>query len=128
MAQGHTLATITRDRAPGGPEALDRRAGLHQAVALVADRRAAGLVVTRLAVLASNPVLQEVILVLVRDHHGEVFTCDRGRLGHGDPLDPSRTTVREALLTFARLERQVRGARSSARRQRKVARGDYAGG
>ena len=44
------------------------------------------------------------------------------------PFDPSRTTVWEALLTFARLERQVGGARSSARRRRKVARGDYAGG
>jgi DNA invertase Pin-like site-specific DNA recombinase len=119
---------VTRDQAPASLDASDHRPGLYQALALIADRRAGGLVATRLEVLAGEAVMQEVILALVLEHHGEAFTCDQGRLGQSESLDPTTALIREAVATFARLQRQVRSARSKARRRRKTARGGYAGG
>jgi DNA invertase Pin-like site-specific DNA recombinase len=126
--QGHTLVAVTRDRAPGSSDAVDRRSGLHQALALIADRRVGGLVAARLDVLADEAVLQEVIIALILEHNGEAFTCDRGRLGRDEFLDPTTMLIKEALATFARLQRRVGSARAKARRRRKAAREGYAGG
>jgi DNA invertase Pin-like site-specific DNA recombinase len=127
-AQGHSLVLVIHERAAGDMDALGRRRGLHEALAAVIERRAAGLAVTGLDVLGSTVSVQEAILALLFWHDGEVHTCRTGRVSRGDPVDSARAVLRQALSAFVQLEHDVRAARSRSRRHRKAARGGYTGG
>jgi DNA invertase Pin-like site-specific DNA recombinase len=127
-AEGHSLITIMYDQERGGLGGLERRRGLHEALAAVTDRRASGLVVARLEVLDGEAAIQEAIFALVVRHNGDVYTCDGGAVSRETPADPARRTLRQAVSAFTRLDQSVRAAQSRARRRRKAMRGGYTGG
>jgi len=123
--QGHQLVAILRDDPPvGGPAA--QRWGLHDALSLIADRRAAGLVVDRVETLAPTMPGQEAVMALISWHGGRLFASQTGLaeiIG-----DPARRPLREMAGALLRLERGVASARSRRRRRRLLARGRSAGG
>jgi DNA invertase Pin-like site-specific DNA recombinase len=128
QAQGYHLVRIVRDEGMSGGERVDRRAGLHEALASVLDRRVHGLVVDRLPTLARLISVQEAILALIWRHGGQVFTCDAGRVGAEATPDPTRRMLRRMAGNLDRLERQVGEVRRQAGVRRARTRGRHPGG
>jgi DNA invertase Pin-like site-specific DNA recombinase len=124
----HQLAFIASDVGVSARARVEHRAGLHAALAAISERRAAALLVYRLAVLDQGLTGQEAVLALVWGHSGEVLTCVGGRIDPQQLEGEIRAASREAVRSFADLERRLEVARLQARRQRKIARGGYAGG
>jgi DNA invertase Pin-like site-specific DNA recombinase len=93
---------------------LEGRAGFAEALALLGDGRATGLVVSRLDVLADHVVAQEQLVAEVRRVGGRVH------IAHEVPGDAagadgtSRHLVREVLRHVAHNERSIRALRSRA--------------
>jgi DNA invertase Pin-like site-specific DNA recombinase len=70
---GHRLVTVVQDAAISGTKDLDDRAGLAEALGMVKDGRAVGIVVYRLDRLARDMVLLEQLMAEVWRLGGEVF-------------------------------------------------------
>lgn len=124
-SKGHELIAVVHDEALTERSESSRH-GLHEALNLIAERRASGLAVDQLETLSRMVPVQEAILALVWWHGGSVFTlyADEAAIS-GEPL---RQHLRQLAGSLLRLEREVAAARSTARRRRLLARGGYAGG
>jgi DNA invertase Pin-like site-specific DNA recombinase len=129
-AQGYRITAWTRDEGVSGSNGLDARVGLLDAVAMVRDGQAAGIVVYRLDRLARDLVLQEQLLAEVRGLGGEVFTTSAAEASFltDDPDDPSRKMIRQVLGAVAEYERAMIRLRMRSGQARKRERGGYAGG
>jgi DNA invertase Pin-like site-specific DNA recombinase len=119
---------VTHDRATGTLAVVERLDGLQEALTAIAERRASGLVVRRLAVLGTRDLLQDVVFALILRYGGALFTCEEGMLDWDSPADANRRDARQALRALTLLDHCVRAMRARIRRRRKVARGGYAGG
>jgi DNA invertase Pin-like site-specific DNA recombinase len=128
QAEGHQILYIARDEGTRNGDGLDHRTGLHEAIAAMLDRRAAGLVVDRLATIARLVAVQEAVLALVWRHGGEVFTCDAGRIRAEATADPTRRILRRMVRSLDQLDRGVSEVRRRAGRRRALARGRHPGG
>ncbi len=108
-AQGHRIVDVLRDEGISGAKELDDRPALAEALSLVADGEAAGLVVPRLDRLARDLIVQETVLADVRRHGGRVFSCAAGESEYlaDDPSDPSRKLIRQILGSVAEYERSL---------------------
>jgi DNA invertase Pin-like site-specific DNA recombinase len=123
--KGHHLVAIAHDEARTDRVETERR-GLHEALALIAERRAAGLVVEGLETLARTTSAQEAVLALIWWYGGRVFTSRADVVEVA--ADPLRQQLRQLAGSLLRLQREVAAARASARRRQTLARGGHAGG
>ena len=128
--QGHRLVEVLADEGISGAKELDDRPALAEALSLVADKEAAGIVVPRLDRLARDLIVQETVLADVRRHGGRVFSCAAGESEYlaDDPSDPSRKLIRQILGSVAEYERSLIALRLRAGRARKASTGGYAYG
>jgi DNA invertase Pin-like site-specific DNA recombinase len=125
---GHRLVRIVRDEAVSGALPAEERLGLAEALSLIRNGKAAGLVIARLDRLARELTVQEAILAQVWRHGGTVFASDTGEIARDDPDDPMRTAMRQMMGVFSQLERAMIGARLRAGRKLKAERGGFAYG
>lgn len=125
---GHRIAAWTVDEGVSGSNGLESRRGLLDALTLLEDGVAGGLVVARLDRLARNLTVQEGTLAKVWALGGAVFSADLGEVPRDDPDDPMRTALRQVVGVFAQLERGMIRARLRAGRRAKAERGGYAYG
>jgi DNA invertase Pin-like site-specific DNA recombinase len=122
--EGHLLVAVTYDEDIRGRR-LRERPGLYHALALIADRRAAGLLIERVETLGSTAPVQEAVLALVWWYGGRVISR---QVNDALARDPARRQLRELASAILQMERGVAASRSQARRRRALARGSHAGG
>jgi DNA invertase Pin-like site-specific DNA recombinase len=127
-AEGHKLVALARDEGVSGSNGVESRVGLHEALAMISDGRADGVVVYRLDRLARSLSIQEGILARVWKDKGRVFACDAGEVLEDDPDDPMRTAMRQMMGVFAQLERGMIATRMRAGRRLKAEKGGFAYG
>lgn len=127
-ANGHRIVAVHRDEGVSGKTPADERAGLTAALRDLHERRAHGLVVTRLDRLARSVTVQEAILAEVWHRlDGRVFEV-AGEVLRDDPDDPMRTAMREMAGVFAGLDRGLIVKRLRDGRAAKAAKGGHANG
>src|SRR5438128_6371629 len=129
-AQGHRLLDVLRDEGVSGSNGLGSRLGLADALDLVREKRAAGIIVARLDRLARDLIVQEQVLAEVRRLGGDVFSTSAGQAAYlvDDPDDPSRKLIRQVLGAVNEYERAMIALRLRSGRRRKADRGGYAYG
>lgn len=129
-ANGHRVSPWCADEGISGSNGLETRMGLHDALAAVRERKAAGVVVYRLDRLARDLVLQEQLLAEVRRLGGELFSTSSAEAGYlgDDPDDPSRRLIRQVLGAVNEYERAMIALRLRAGRRRKAELGGFAYG
>ncbi|MER7051776.1 MULTISPECIES: recombinase family protein [unclassified Streptomyces] len=104
---GHRIVHVSRDKGvSGATEALDRQ-GLSEALLLIREGEAEGLLIPRLDRLARALTVQEATLAVVWRDGGKVFTADGGEVHQDDPDDPMRTAMRQVIGVFAELDRRM---------------------
>jgi DNA invertase Pin-like site-specific DNA recombinase len=129
-ANGHRLTSILSDEGISGAKELVDRPGLAEAIALVKDGQAQGIVVPKLDRLARDLIVQETILAEVRRIGGEVFSTSPAEASYlcDDPDDPSRKLIRQVLGAVSEYERSMVTLRLRSGRKRKADMGGYAWG
>ncbi|GAC69928.1 recombinase family protein [Gordonia soli] len=127
-AGGHRIVAWTVDEGKSGALKAEDRPGLTEALDLIRDGKAAGLVVRDLDRLARAVTVQEAVLAEVwKRPNAEVFTST-GVVLRDDPDDPMRTAMREMVAVFAGLERRMTAKRLRDGRRQKAANGGHATG
>ena len=128
-ANGHTLTKPYVDQGVSGAKELEHRPRLMDAMQTLKARKAAGIVVYRLDRLARDLIVQESLLAEFRRLGAQAFTTSAAEAGYlaDDPTDPSRKLIRQVLGAVAEYERAMTALRLRAARDRKQARGEYAG-
>lgn len=127
-AHGHRVVAWVSDEGVSGAKSADDRPGLTDALAMIRDGQAAGLVVRDLDRLARSVTVQEATLATVWSLlKGSVFTV-HGEVMRDDPDDPMRTAMREMAGVFAGLERRMIVKRLRDGRAAKAAKGGHANG
>lgn len=127
-AAGHRIVKVCTDDAISGKAGDDERPGLADALQLVADHQADGILAPNLDRVARQLTQQEAILSVVWARGGRVFTADRGEHLPDDDDDPMRTFVRQVMGAAAQLERGLIVKRLKGGRRTKGEQGGYAYG
>jgi DNA invertase Pin-like site-specific DNA recombinase len=132
-ANGHRLVDIHEDAGISGSNGIDDREGLADALNLLHDGQADGLVVLCVDRLARDLMIQEAVLAKVWDLGGSVYTVETGEVRREDANDldddgPYRTAMRQIMGTFSELEKKLIVRRLKAGRKAKAAQGGYAYG
>ena len=124
---GHRIIGRFADEGVSGSNGIEHRRALGDALEVVSDNRAAGLVVYRLDRLARDLIIQETLLAQVRRLGGEVFSTSPAEAGYlnDDPDDPSRKLIRQVLGAVSEYERSMINLRLRAGRRRKAEQGRY---
>lgn len=127
---GHRIAAVLADEGLSGSNGIETRAALAEALHLLKDRIAGGLVVYRLDRLARDLVLQEQLLAEVRRMGAEPFTTSAAEAGYlaDDPGDPSRRLIRQVLGAVNEYERAMIALRLRSGRAAKASKGGFAYG
>ncbi len=125
---GHRIVKVLRDEGISGKADEDERAALAEALQLLADGEADGILAPNLDRIARQLTQQEAILSVVWAHGGRAFTADRGEHLADDDDDPMRTFVRQVMGAAAQLERGLIVKRLKSGRRAKAAAGGYATG
>jgi DNA invertase Pin-like site-specific DNA recombinase len=126
-ANGHRVVAICQDEGVSGSKGLETRMGLPEALSLVKDAKAPGLVVYR---FARDLVIQETLLAELRRMGAAVFTTSAAETGYlsDDPDDPSRKLIRQVLGAVAEYERGMISLRLRSGPARKAEKGGFAYG
>lgn len=127
---GHAIVAVLADEGISGANGLASRTGLPEALHMLKDGEAAGLVVSKLDRLSRDMVLQEQLFGELRRYGAEPFSCSPSEqqfLGD-DPDDPSRAMIRRILGAVNQYERDMIALRLRGGKRAKRARGGYAGG
>lgn len=124
----HRIIKTLRDEAVTGRADEDDRLGLAEALTMVANGEADGIVFPNMDRLARNMTQQEAILAVVWAHGGRAFSADGGEVVPDDEDDPMRTFVRQVMGAAAQLERGLIAKRLRNGRRNKAAQGGYAHG
>jgi DNA invertase Pin-like site-specific DNA recombinase len=129
-SQGHKLVAILSDEGISGAKELEDRPGLADALGMLRDKQAEGIVVPRLDRLARDLIVQETVLAEIRRVGGKVFSTSPAESGYltDDPDDPSRKMIRQVLGAVAEYERSMVVLRLRNGRRRKAQMGGYASG
>ena len=127
---GHRIVETLKDEGISGAKELDHRPALAEALAMVKEGAADGIVVYRLDRLARDLVLQEQLLSEVRRLGGTMHTTAGGEAHflNDDPDDPSRKLIRQVLGAVNEYERSMISLRLRSGRLRKAENGGYAFG
>lgn len=129
-AQGHQIVAVHEDAGVSASNGLADRVGLADALDLVGQGKAQGIVVARLDRLARDYLVQEFTLREVHRLGGEVFSTEEQEAGilNDDPDVPSRKFIRTILGGLGDYERELIALRLRSGRRRKHERGGYAYG
>ena len=127
---GHRIVAWACDEGVSGAKDLEDRDGLADALALIKDAKAEGVVVYRLDRLARDLIIQESLIAEIRRLGGTLFTTVGGEAAYlaDDPDDPSRKLIRQVLGAVAEYDRSMIALRLRTGRRRKAERGGYAFG
>jgi DNA invertase Pin-like site-specific DNA recombinase len=129
--RGDKLVTVLADEGiPGTMKHLSERIALGEALQMVKDGRADGIVVYKLDRIGRETMLQESVYYEIQQNEGTLASCDEGEndaLEAGDD-DPTRVLFRKILWAFAEYERKMIRVRCVNGRRRKMAAGGYGGG
>ena len=128
-AHGHKIVVILREEGVSGSNGLGTREALPEALVLLSDAKADGLLVPKLDRLSRDVLLQEQLLREVWSMDREVFSA----LGteqnlRDDPDDPARKMLRVILGAVNEYERELIKLRLRKGRAAKAARGGFAYG
>jgi DNA invertase Pin-like site-specific DNA recombinase len=104
---GHQIVKLIREEGVSGTKDAEDREGLSEALAMLRDREADGLLLPKLDRLARDLMVQEATLALAWQHGGAVFTTDGGEVLQDDPDDPMRSILRKFVGLMAELDRMV---------------------
>ncbi|HEU5159028.1 MAG TPA: recombinase family protein [Streptosporangiaceae bacterium] len=104
---GHRVVKWCTDAGLSGALPPDERAGLTEALAMIRDGTADGLIVGQLDRLSRLLVEQEAILMLVWSLDRKAFSADTGEILQDDPDDPMRTAIRQMRGVFSQLDRAL---------------------
>lgn len=127
-AGGHRIVAWASDEGLSGAKPAADRPGLTDALDLVHDGKAQGIIVRDLDRLAREVTVQEAVLAMVWQSPGaEVFTAT-GPVLRDDPDDPMRRAMRLMIGVFADLERGMIAKRLRDGRKAKAAKGGWAAG
>lgn len=129
-ANGHRLITVLCDEGISGAKELEDRPGLADALAMLRDKQAQGIVVPKLDRLARDLIVQETVLAEIRRIGGTAFSTSPAEASYltDDPDDPSRKMIRQVLGAVAEYERSMVVLRLRNGRRRKAQMGGYASG
>ena len=105
-ANGHRIVRLVREEGVSGAKDAVDRPGLSEALTLIQDGTAEGVLIPRLDRLARSVTVQEATLAFVWRHGGKVFAADSGDIAE-DQDDPYRIAMREMAGVFAGLERRI---------------------
>lgn len=119
---GHTVVAHCSDTVSGENGPNDRPAFL-EALDIIDERGADGVVVASLDRLARKLSTQEAILATVWRRDGVVYEVGMGEVPQDDPNDPYRTFVRQVMGAAAQLERAVIVKRMADGRRRAIRNG-----
>lgn len=122
------LLRIVSDEGISGAASISERPGLSEAISLISEGQADGLIVPTLDRLARSITNQEAILSFVWSRGGQVHAADSGLVPEDDPNDPMRSGMRLMVGVFSQIERGMIAKRMSGGRKAKAASGGYAGG
>ncbi|MEU9148688.1 recombinase family protein [Streptomyces sp. NPDC048349] len=125
---GVRIVKVCTDEAITGKAGDDERPGLQEALQMLANGEADGLLAPNLDRVARQLTQQEAILSVVWAHGSRAFTADRGEHLPDDDDDPMRTFVRQVMGAAAQLERGLIVKRLKGGRRTKAAAGGYATG
>jgi DNA invertase Pin-like site-specific DNA recombinase len=127
---GHRVVDVLTDAGVSGSNGLENRNELSIALEALRDGIAGGLVVYRLDRLARDLVVQEQLLMEIRNLGGRVFSTAGGEQDYltDDPDDPSRRLIRHVLGAVNDYERAMIRLRLRRGQQRKAELGGYAAG
>ncbi|MFI0012967.1 recombinase family protein [Streptomyces globisporus] len=126
---GHKIVAVRTDGAVTGKSTDDERAGLTEALAILADGSTAdGLLAPNLDRLARELTIQEAALSVIWAYGSRAFTADHGEHLADDEDDPMRTFVRHVMGAAAQLERGLIVKKLKGGRRAKAAKGGYAHG
>jgi len=103
---GHRIVRLVREEGVSGAKEAVDRPGLSEALTLIQDGTAEGLLIPRLDRLARSVTVQEATLAFVWRHGGKVYAADSGDIAE-DQDDPYRIAMREMAGVFAGLERRI---------------------
>lgn len=129
-SNGHRIVAWLRDEGVCGADDVSAREALPEALTVIAERRAEGLVCWKLDRLARDLIVQETLLREIGRVGGQTFSTaptENSLLGE-DPNDPARTLVRQILGAIAQYERAMIVLRMKMGRAAKHAKGGYAYG
>lgn len=104
---GHRVVKWCTDGGLSGTLPPDARAGLAEALTLIRDGKADGLIVGQLDRLSRLLVEQEAVLAYVWEMGGLAFSADTGEILKDDPDDPMRTAIRQMRGVFSQLDRAL---------------------
>ncbi|NYV73167.1 recombinase family protein [Streptomyces sp. UH6] len=125
---GVRIVRVCTDGGITGKAGDDERPGLTEALQLLANGEADGILAPNLDRVARQLTQQEAVLSVVWAHGGRLFTADRGEHLADDEDDPMRTFVRQVMGAAAQLERGLIAKRLRNGRKTKTSSGGYAYG
>lgn len=125
---GVRIVKVCTDGGVTGKADEDERSGLQEALTLIADGDADGILSPDLFRVARELTVQEATLSVVWAHGGRLFTVDHGEHLPDDDDDPMRKFVRQVQGAAADLERGLIAKRLRSGRKTKAASGGYAYG
>lgn len=105
-ASSHRIVKVIREEGVSGAKDAVDRPGLSEALLMIQEGTAAGLLIPRLDRLARSVTVQEATLAFVWRHGGKVYAADSGDIAE-DQDDPYRIAMREMAGVFAGLERRI---------------------
>jgi DNA invertase Pin-like site-specific DNA recombinase len=129
-AHGYKITGWFRDEGISGSNGIDSREALPEALAVIRDGKAQGIVVKCLDRLARDLVIQETLLAEIRRLGAELFTTSAAEQDYlkDDADDPSRKLIRQILGAVNEYERSMIKLRLKSGRKIKAAKGGYAYG
>jgi DNA invertase Pin-like site-specific DNA recombinase len=128
-AHSHKLTKPYSDEGVSGTNELAHRPALADAMMLLRQHKADGIVVYRLDRLARDLVLQEQLLREFRRLGADLYSTSEAENAYlvDDPKDPSRKMIRQILGVVSEYERSMIALRLRSARDRKALNGGYAG-
>jgi DNA invertase Pin-like site-specific DNA recombinase len=128
-SNGHRVVAWTTDEGVSGAKKAALRPGLTDALLMLKDKQAQGLVVRDLDRLAREITVQEAVLAEVWQRlDAYMFTAVAGEVLRDDPDDPMRTGMRKMVGVFHDLERGMIVKRLRDGRAAKAAKGEHSVG
>ena len=128
-AHSHKLTKAVSDEGVSGTNELAHRPALADAMMLLRERKADGIIVYKLDRLARDLVLQEQLLREIRRLGADLYSASEAENAYlvDDPKDPSRKMIRQILGVVSEYERSMIALRLRSARDRKARNGGYAG-
>lgn len=125
---GHEIVEVCTDNGVNGSLLPQDRPGLADAISLIDNAEAEGLVVHHTDRIGRHLHVQEAVFAEVWKRTGHVFDTFQGETKPDDPDDPYRTFVRQVMGAAAQLQKGITVANMRRGKREKSKAGGYTGG